>query len=197
MSFDVPSSRAWMRKIIARLAGTRSVWRSTWPGLVRRPLMVTGALSVASPAGVVTSGSSPTANGTGSAGLPGTFTNTWRTLAPIFRRSVLTLSRTERRLDHLSAPSTQRKHFARIGVGANLQPIKIGGLRRKASISHDDVVVAALRKGDLDSGIEPEQRLVFTARDDPAIGRRESRAADRWPIPSAAPLLRSLAFHRP
>jgi len=77
---------------------------------------------------------------------------------------------TERSLDQLSTPSAQRNNFARIGVGAHLQTIKIGRLRGKARISHDDVIIAAARKGDLDSGIESEQRRVFTARDHTAMG---------------------------
>src|SRR5204862_4193110 len=88
-----------------------------------------------------------------------------------------------RRLDQCSAPSAQRKHRARIIVGADLQTIKIGCLRGKAGIAHDDVIIAVFRKGDLDPGIESEQRRVFTATDHPAPGienleqRIDSRSA--------------------
>ena len=78
--------------------------------------------------------------------------------------------RAERRLDQLSAPSAQWKHFARIRVGTDLQTIEIGCLGGIPGIAHDDVVVAGSRKGDLDSGIESEQRRVFAARDRLAVG---------------------------
>ncbi len=39
---------------------------------------------------------------------------------------------TERRLDQLSAPSAQRKHVARIGVGTNFQTIEIGASASKS-----------------------------------------------------------------
>src|SRR5947209_11057076 len=83
----------------------------------------------------------------------------------------------QRDLHCFAAPAAERKYVIDHFVGARLQAVEVLRLSGKTRVVYFDVVKAVLRKRDLDSGVQVEQRAVVGTRDQ--LARAVEHSNDR------------------